>query len=49
MLFRSDGWDGLNILTSGGPVIPDGAVDTFHFGAGQASFDAMVDVALEEA
>jgi anaerobic selenocysteine-containing dehydrogenase len=48
-VWMRDGWDGLNILTSGGPVIPDGAVDAFAFGAGQASFAAMVDVAIEEA
>ncbi|MGH7354618.1 MAG: molybdopterin-containing oxidoreductase family protein [Candidatus Rokuibacteriota bacterium] len=47
-VWMRDGWDGLNLLTSGGPVIPDGAVDAFGFGAGQASFAAMVDVAAEE-
>jgi len=40
-----DGWEGLNRLTSGQPSIPDGAVDTFVFSSGQASFDAMVEVA----
>ena len=39
-----DGWEGLNRLTAGGPCIPDAAVDMFAFGAGQASFDAMVEV-----
>jgi len=48
-VWMRDGWDGLNLLTSGAPVIPDGAVDAFGFGAGQASFAAMVDVAGEEA
>ena len=43
-----DGWSGLNRLTSGVPAIPDAAVDTFDFSAGQAAFDAMVDVAREE-
>jgi hypothetical protein len=40
-----DGWAGLNRLTAGGPCIPDEAVDLFAFSAGQAAFDAMVDVA----
>jgi anaerobic selenocysteine-containing dehydrogenase len=40
-----DGWPGLNRLTAGDPVLPDVAVDLFAFSAGQASFDAMVDVA----
>jgi anaerobic selenocysteine-containing dehydrogenase len=44
-VWMRDGWEGLNRLTSGAPVIPDGAVDLFHFSAGQAAFDAMVDVA----
>jgi hypothetical protein len=39
-----DGWTGLNRLTSGAPSIPDDAVDTFDFSAGQAAFDAMVEV-----
>jgi len=42
-----DGWAGLNRLTSGAASIPDGAVDTFGFSAGQAAFDAMVEVARE--
>jgi anaerobic selenocysteine-containing dehydrogenase len=44
-VWMRDGWEGLNTLTSGQAVVPDDAVDIFHFGAGQASFDAMVDVA----
>jgi anaerobic selenocysteine-containing dehydrogenase len=40
-----DGWEGLNRLTAGAPVLPDAAVDVFGFAAGQASFDAMVEVA----
>jgi hypothetical protein len=40
-----DGWEGLNRLTSGLPSIPDDAVDLFAFSSGQASFDAMVEVA----
>jgi hypothetical protein len=39
-----DGWDGLNALTSGGPVLPDAAVDLFDFAAGQAEFEASVEV-----
>ena len=39
-----DGWGGLNAVTSGEPVIPDAAVDLFPFAAGQAAFDAAVEV-----
>ena len=44
-VWMRDGWEGLNTLTSGDAVVPDDAVDIFHFGAGQASFDASVEVA----
>jgi anaerobic selenocysteine-containing dehydrogenase len=44
-VWMRDGWEGLNRLTSGAPAIPDEAVDIFHFSAGQAAFDAMVEVA----
>ena len=44
-VWMRDGWEGLNRLTAGGPAIPDDAVDLFPFSAGQAAFDAMVDVA----
>src|SRR5207245_5353777 len=47
-VWMGDGWEGLNRLTAGGPCIPDAAVDMFAFGAGQASFDAMVEVAPAE-
>src|SRR5262249_29873061 len=47
-VWMHDGWEGLNRLTAGGPCIPDEAVDTFAFSAGQAAFDAMVDVALAD-
>ncbi|MEO8040246.1 MAG: molybdopterin dinucleotide binding domain-containing protein, partial [Betaproteobacteria bacterium] len=40
-----DGWAELNRLTGGDAVLPDGAVDAFAFSAGQASFDASVEVA----
>ena len=43
-VWMRDGWTGLNRLTSGGPSIPDEAVDTFDFSAGQAAFDATVEV-----
>ena len=44
-VWMRDGWPGLNQLTAGGAVLPDAAVDLFAFSAGQASFDAMVEVA----
>jgi anaerobic selenocysteine-containing dehydrogenase len=44
-VWMRDGWAGLNTLTSGGPAIPDAAVDLFAFSAGQAAFDAAVEVA----
>lgn len=43
-VWMRDGWPGLNALTSGEPVLPDSAVDTFAFSAGQASFAARVQV-----
>ena len=43
-VWMRDGWDGLNRLTSGAPVLPDAAVDVFGFSGGQASFDAKVEV-----
>ena len=44
-VWMRDGWAGLNTLTSGAPVLPDGAVDAFEFSAGQAEFEACVEVA----
>ena len=44
-VWMRDGWPGLNQLTAGAAVLPDAAVDLFAFSAGQASFDAMVEVA----
>jgi anaerobic selenocysteine-containing dehydrogenase len=44
-VWMRDGWEGLNTLTNGRASIPDDAVEVFGFSAGQASFDAMVDVA----
>jgi anaerobic selenocysteine-containing dehydrogenase len=45
-VWMRDGWEGLNRLTSGEAVLPDEAVDVFHFSAGQSTFDARVEVAL---
>jgi len=44
-VWMRDGWEGLNRLTSGAPALPDDAVDVFPFSAGQAAFDARVEVA----
>jgi anaerobic selenocysteine-containing dehydrogenase len=44
-VWMRDGWDGLNRLTSGDACLPDEVVDLFGFSAGQAAFDAMVEVA----
>jgi len=43
-VWMRDGWSGLNRLTSGAPSIADEAVDVLGFAAGQATFDAMVEV-----
>jgi hypothetical protein len=43
-LWLRDGWAGLNRLTSGAAVLPDAAVDVFSFAAGQARFEARVEV-----
>jgi len=43
-VWMRDGWSGLNTLTSGDAVLPDAAVDALGFSAGQAAFDARVDV-----
>jgi len=44
-VWMRDGWSELNTLTSGEAVIPDAAVDALGFSAGQAAFDASVEVA----
>jgi anaerobic selenocysteine-containing dehydrogenase len=44
-VWMHDGWEGINRLTSGRAVLPDEAVDLFHFSAGQSAFDARVEVA----
>jgi len=43
-VWMRDGWAGLNRLTSGEALIPDHAVDLFPFAAGQAAFEAHVEV-----
>jgi len=43
-VWMRDGWSGLNTLTSGDAVLPDDAVDALAFSAGQAAFDARVEV-----
>lgn len=43
-VWMRDGWRGLNTLTGGAAVLPDEAVDLFAFSAGQATYDAMVEV-----
>jgi len=43
-VWMRDGWAGLNTLTSGEAILPDEAVDAFPFSAGQAAFDARVEV-----
>ena len=47
-VWMRDGWEGLNRMTSGGPCVPDAAVDLFPFAAGQATFEAKVDVERRE-
>jgi anaerobic selenocysteine-containing dehydrogenase len=43
-VWMRDGWEGLNRLTSGEAIIPDQATDLFPFAAGQAAFEAHVEV-----
>ena len=43
-VWMRDGWPGLNTLTDATPVLPDAAVDIFAFSAGQATFEAKVEV-----
>ena len=45
VVWMRDGWPGLNCVTSGAPVLPEAALDLFHFTAGQAEYGAMVEVA----
>jgi len=43
-VWMRDGWGGINRLTSGKACIPDEATNVFAFAAGQAAFDANVQV-----
>jgi anaerobic selenocysteine-containing dehydrogenase len=43
-VWMRDGWPGLNALTGGTAVLPDAAAEHFAFSAGQARFDAQVQV-----
>ena len=45
-VWMRDGWAGLNALTSGEAILPDAAVDALGFSAGQAAFDARVEVSV---
>jgi len=47
-VWMRDGVEGLNAVTRGDAVIPDAAADLFGFGAGQAAFDARVEVTPAE-
>jgi hypothetical protein len=49
MLWMRDGWDGLNRPTSAEAAILDDLVNLFGFSAGQATFDAKVEVGAGEA
>jgi anaerobic selenocysteine-containing dehydrogenase len=40
-----DGWEGVNRVTSGDPVLPQEAIEICGFAAGQSRFDALVEVA----
>jgi anaerobic selenocysteine-containing dehydrogenase len=43
-VWMRDGWSNLNTLTSGEAILPDAAVEAVGFAAGQAAFDARVEV-----
>jgi anaerobic selenocysteine-containing dehydrogenase len=43
-VWMRDGWEGLNRLSGGDAVLPDGAVELFGFSGGQAAYDARVDI-----
>ena len=44
VVWMHDGWPGVNSLTSGAQVIPNEAVAGFPFAAGQAAYEALVEV-----
>lgn len=46
VVWMHDGWPGVNRLTSGADAIPDDAVAGFPFPAGQAAYEALVEVSL---
>ncbi len=48
-VWMRDGWSGINSLTSSQRCVPDAVVDRFAFSAGQAAYDAYVDVERIEA
>jgi hypothetical protein len=43
-VWMRDGWPGLNTLTAGDAALPGHAVEAVGFAAGQAAFDARVEV-----
>ena len=43
-VWMRDGWEGLNRVTSGDPVLPEEAIEICGFAAGQSRFDALVEV-----
>jgi len=43
-VWMHDGWPGLNDLTSGAQCISDAAIKIFPFTAGQAAYDAFIEV-----
>jgi anaerobic selenocysteine-containing dehydrogenase len=45
VVWMRDGWVGLNALTDGRALLPDSVVSLFGFSAGQASYEARVEVA----
>lgn len=44
VVWMRDGWVGLNYLTSGAAVLPEGALTLFPFTVGQAEFEAVVEI-----
>ncbi|WP_112322116.1 molybdopterin-containing oxidoreductase family protein [Oceanibium sediminis] len=44
VVWMRDGWPGMNVLTDGGAVLPETALDTFPFSVGQANYGAEVEV-----
>lgn len=45
VVWMRDGCVGGNRVTSGAPVLPEKALDLFHFSVGQSEYEAMVEVA----